>query len=91
MIQTYQLFAHIDAGRDQVVQPTYSPSNLHQSGDVAIDLELDQSNEKDEVYEAEVKPSNKRRRVNPRQPEKDANACLRWLKSCTKDNEQLKW
>jgi hypothetical protein len=63
-----------------VVQPTYSPSNLHQSGNVVIDLELDQSNEKDEVYEAENKPSNKRQRVHPRQPEKDANACLQVVK-----------
>ncbi|CAL4949850.1 unnamed protein product [Urochloa decumbens] len=78
-------------GRHQVIEPTSCQSNLHQPGNVVIDLEPDQSYQKDVAYEAENEPSNKRQRVHARPPERDANACLNWFKSCTKDSEQLKW
>ncbi|CAO2202808.1 unnamed protein product [Urochloa humidicola] len=81
----------LSPGRHQVVEPTYCQSNLHQPGNVVIDLEPDQSYEKDVAYEAENEPSNKRQRVHARPPEKDASACFKWFKSCTKDNDQLKW
>ncbi|CAO2202809.1 unnamed protein product [Urochloa humidicola] len=75
-------------GKHQVAEPTYCQSNLYQPSNVVIDLDSHQSDEKDVAYEAENDPSNKRQRVHARSY---ANACFLWVKSCAKDNQQLKW
>ncbi|KAL6627852.1 hypothetical protein ACP70R_031578 [Stipagrostis hirtigluma subsp. patula] len=79
------------AVRHQVVQTTCGQTNSHPSGHDVIDIDPDQPDKRHVASEAEQEPGNKRQRVKPDSSQKDANACFRWLKSCRKDDDQLKW
>ncbi|KAL6882021.1 hypothetical protein ACP4OV_011493 [Aristida adscensionis] len=87
----------IRQGSHQNVMQADSPSaghcqtNSHPSGNVVIDIDPDLPDKRHVATEAEQEASNKRQRVNSDSSQEDANACIRWLKSCREDDHILKW